>query len=178
MWYTQIQNLTWFGASIFLSKDLFCRLIRNTVTSMVVILHASSSCQEQMYPSYSEIRAMAKKIVDYYPMLRDSSDMPYASAFSLSNNEVRLGCGWSYDSNIYFLQLTVYSGVQNIKCPKKRQGRMPQRGVPKRSLFESSLEDDSDASTVSTNLSVASTVILPDSDDGNNELSPGMPMER
>jgi hypothetical protein len=53
---------------------------------------------------------------------------------------------------------------------------MPQRGVPKkRSLLESSLEDDSDAST---NLSVASTVILPDSDDNAAELSQGMPMEK
>ena len=71
-----------------LSKDLFCRLIRNTVTSMVAILRASSSCQEQMYPSKREIQAVAEKIVDYYPMLQDSSNTPYVSAFSISNNVV------------------------------------------------------------------------------------------
>ena len=52
------------------------------VTSMVAILRASCSGQEQMYPSKNEIQAMAQKIIDYYPMLRDSSDMPYVSAFS------------------------------------------------------------------------------------------------
>ncbi|CAL8326037.1 unnamed protein product [Boreogadus saida] len=127
-----------------MSKDLFCRLIRNTVTSMVAILHASSSCQEQMYPSKIEIRAVAEKIVDYYPMLQDSN-MPYLTVYS-----------------------KMYKRVQNIKSPRKRQRRVPQRGVPKRSLLESSLEDDIDAST---NLSVASTVILPNSDDSNAELS-------
>ncbi|XP_056465603.1 uncharacterized protein LOC130404742 [Gadus chalcogrammus] len=156
MWYTPIQNLTWFGASILncsgkgsqckMSKDLFCRLIRNTVTSMVAILRASSSCHEQMYPSKREIQAVAEKIVDYYPMLQDSSNTPYLTVYS-----------------------KMYKRIQNIKSPRKRQGRMPQRGVPKkRSLLESSLEDDSDAST---NLSVASTVILQDSDDNDAELS-------
>ncbi|KAL2076464.1 hypothetical protein ACEWY4_027928 [Coilia grayii] len=65
------------GSQSKMSKELFCRLIRNTVTSMVAILRASGSGQEQMYPSKSELRAVAEKIVDYYPMLRDSSDMPY-----------------------------------------------------------------------------------------------------
>lgn len=51
---------------------------------------------------------------------------------------------------------------------------MPQRGVPKRSIFESSQDDESDASTASTNVSTASTVVLRDSDDGH---SPGMPMK-
>ncbi|KAL2095845.1 hypothetical protein ACEWY4_007993 [Coilia grayii] len=149
------------GSQSKMSKELFCRLIRNTVTSMVAILRASGSGQEQMYPSKSELRAVAEKIVDYYPMLRDSSDMPYVSASSLQK---------------YYSGLTVYSKmykrVQNIKSPRKRQGRMPQRGVPKRSLFQSSPDDESDASTASTNVSVASTVIHPDSDDGNSDFSP------
>ncbi|CAL8363056.1 unnamed protein product [Arctogadus glacialis] len=134
------------GSQCKMSKDLFCRLIRNTVTSMVAIFRASSSCQEQLYPSKREIQAVAEKIVDYYPMLQDSSNTPYLTVYS-----------------------KMYKRIQNIKSPRKRQGQMPQRGVPKkRSLLESSLEDDSDAST---NLSVASTVILPDSDDNDAELS-------
>ena len=131
----------------------------------------------------NEIQAMAQKIIDYYPMLRDSSDMPYVSAFSLSTNV--LGFGWerrSNDSNISFPQLTVYSKmykrVQNIKSPRKRQGRMPQRGVQKRSLFEPRPEDESELSTPSTDVSLASTILLPESDDGNDELSPGMPMQK
>src|SRR4029434_8426935 len=166
-----------------MSRELLCRLIRNTVTSMVAILRASCSGQEQMYPSKNEIQAMAQKIIDYYPMLRDSADMPYVSAFSLSTNV--LGFGWerrSNDSNISFPQLTVYSKmykrVQNIKSPRKRQGRMPQRGVQKRSLFEPSPEDESELSTPSTDVSLASTILLPESDDGNDELSPGMPMQK
>jgi hypothetical protein len=41
-----------------------------------------------MYPSKREIQAVAEKIVDYYPMLQDSSNTPYVSAFSISNNVV------------------------------------------------------------------------------------------
>lgn len=68
-----------------MSKELFCRLIRNTITSMVAILRASDLGEEQMYPSKAELRAVAEQIVDYYPMLRDKSDMPYVSSFPLSN---------------------------------------------------------------------------------------------
>lgn len=47
-----------------MSKELFCRLIRNTITSMVAILRASALGQEQMYPSKGELRAVAEQIVD------------------------------------------------------------------------------------------------------------------
>lgn len=72
----------------------------------------------------------------------------------------------------------MYKRVQNIKSPRKRQGQMPQRGVTKRSLFESCPDDESDTSTASTNVSSASTVLLPDSDDGNCNLSPGKQMQK
>ncbi|KAI4889729.1 hypothetical protein NFI96_033080 [Prochilodus magdalenae] len=61
-----------------MSKELSCRLIRNTITSMVAILRASPLGKEERYPSKHELRAMSQKIVDYYPMLRDTSDLPYA----------------------------------------------------------------------------------------------------
>ncbi len=52
-----------------LSKELRCRLVRNTVTNMVSIMRASST--DYMYPSKNDILAMAKRLVEYYPMLRD-----------------------------------------------------------------------------------------------------------
>ncbi len=54
-----------------LSKELRCRLVRNTVTNMVSIMRASST--DYMYPSKNDILAMAKRLVEYYPMLRDDS---------------------------------------------------------------------------------------------------------
>lgn len=54
-----------------MSKELKCRLVRNTVTSMVSLLRASQG-QMERYPSKTEITAMAKKVVEYYPMLQDN----------------------------------------------------------------------------------------------------------
>lgn len=63
-----------------MSKELCCRLVRNTVTSMIAILRASPMGKEARHPSKLEIRAMSQKIVDYYPMLRDAdTNMPYVS---------------------------------------------------------------------------------------------------
>ncbi|XP_067095332.1 uncharacterized protein [Osmerus mordax] len=53
-----------------MSKDLRCRLIRNTITSMIAILRAKEDGESQ-YPSQPEMTAMAKRIVLYYPMLQD-----------------------------------------------------------------------------------------------------------
>lgn len=52
-----------------MSKDLRCRLIRNTMTSMIAILRAMGDGDR--YPSKPEVTAMAKRIVLYYPMLQD-----------------------------------------------------------------------------------------------------------
>lgn len=63
-----------------MSKDLCCRLVRNTVTSMVSILRASPMGNEVRYPSKLELRVMSQRIIDYYPMLRDAdSSIPYVS---------------------------------------------------------------------------------------------------
>lgn len=63
-----------------MSNELCCRLIRNTVTSMVAILRASFMGKEVRYPSKHEMRAMSQKIIEYYPMLRDTdTQMPYVS---------------------------------------------------------------------------------------------------
>ncbi|KAI4826204.1 hypothetical protein KUCAC02_021845 [Chaenocephalus aceratus] len=54
-----------------MSKDLRCRLIRNTMTSMIAILRAKGDKDSDRYPSKPEVTAMAKRIVQYYPMLQD-----------------------------------------------------------------------------------------------------------
>lgn len=53
-----------------LSKELFCRLIRNTMTNMISIARA---LQDPRYPSRHEVNAMARRLVEYYPMLKDKS---------------------------------------------------------------------------------------------------------
>lgn len=58
------------GESV-MSKELRCRLVRNTVTSMISILRASHQGEELRYPSKHEVTAMAKTLVEYYPMLQD-----------------------------------------------------------------------------------------------------------
>lgn len=54
-----------------MSKELRCRLIRNTMTSMIAILRAKGDGESHRYPSKPEITAMAKRVVLYYPMLQD-----------------------------------------------------------------------------------------------------------
>lgn len=46
-----------------MSKELRCRLIRNTMTSMIKILRAKGDGEPHRYPSKPEITAMAKRIV-------------------------------------------------------------------------------------------------------------------
>ncbi|XP_028298709.1 uncharacterized protein LOC114461057 [Gouania willdenowi] len=48
-------------------KDLRCRLIRNTVTGMIAMKRASED--DFKYPGSHELTAMAKRLVEYYPML-------------------------------------------------------------------------------------------------------------
>ncbi|CAL8255009.1 unnamed protein product [Gadus morhua 'NCC'] len=51
-----------------LSKELFCRLIRNTMCNMISIARATKDAR---YPTRPEVNAMAKRLVEYYPMLKD-----------------------------------------------------------------------------------------------------------
>jgi len=57
-----------------MSKELRCRLVRNTVTSMISILRASELGKEIRYPSKREVTSMAKILVEYYPMLQDKDE--------------------------------------------------------------------------------------------------------
>ncbi|CAI5678314.1 unnamed protein product [Oreochromis niloticus] len=98
-----------------MSKELCCRLIRNTVTSMVAILRASPMGKEVGYPSKLEMRAMSQKIVDYYPMLCDAdTHMPYVTIYT-----------------------KLYKRLQNMKSPRRKQGSMLQRGRPRKIIFSS-----------------------------------------
>ncbi|XP_042069150.1 uncharacterized protein LOC121812077 [Haplochromis burtoni] len=98
-----------------MSKELCCRLIRSTVTSMVAILHASPMSKEVRHPSKLEMRAMSQKIVNYYPMLRDAdTHMPYLTIYT-----------------------KLYKRLQNMKCPRRKQGSMLQRGRPRKIIFSS-----------------------------------------
>lgn len=54
-----------------LSKELRCRLIRNTITSMISIKRAARG--DFQYPCSRELTVMAKRLIEYYPMLRDRS---------------------------------------------------------------------------------------------------------
>ncbi|KAK2836794.1 hypothetical protein Q7C36_014663 [Tachysurus vachellii] len=149
-------------------KELICRLIKNTVTNMVVMQCASPLGKEVSYPSKCELRAMSKKIIAYYPMLCDTSDVPYLTIYS-----------------------KLYKQLQKMKSPRKRKRPMPQGGVSKRSLFKTSTkeetdDDDDDAAAAddadadddasSTPVSsTASTVILPKDDDiDSDDLSPAL----
>ncbi|KAG1928039.1 hypothetical protein F2P79_023822 [Pimephales promelas] len=58
-------------SEVTLSKELFCRLIRNTMTNMISIARASSD--DCKYPTKHEVLAMAKRLVEYYPMIKDKS---------------------------------------------------------------------------------------------------------
>ncbi|XP_041964251.1 uncharacterized protein LOC121721413 isoform X2 [Alosa sapidissima] len=125
-----------------MSKELCCRLVRNTITSMVAILRASPMVKEVRYPSKLEMRAMSQKIIDYYPMLRDDDpNMPYLTIYT-----------------------KMYKRLQNMRSPRKRQGSVPQRGVAKTALFSA---DNQDIETDWTDTSNSSddTVLLESNDD-------------
>ncbi|TKS64929.1 hypothetical protein D9C73_027721 [Collichthys lucidus] len=88
-----------------MSKELRCRLVRNTVTSMISILRASHQGEELRYPSKHEVTAMAKRLVEYYPMLQDEDEsIKHMSMYS-------------------YLQ----KRILNVKTPQKKQGPRPER---------------------------------------------------
>ncbi|KAL6486724.1 hypothetical protein MHYP_G00061160 [Metynnis hypsauchen] len=98
-----------------MSKDLRCRLIRNTMTSMIAILRAKGDGDR--YPSKPEVTAMAKRIVLYYPMLQDRD-------LSSKNAWVTV-----------YTQL--YKRLQNVRSPQKTN---PKR----RRLVEPNCQPDPD----------------------------------
>ncbi|KAM4591916.1 uncharacterized protein PAE49_019527 [Odontesthes bonariensis] len=93
-----------------MSKELRCRLVRNTATSMISILRASQQGEEVRYPSKHEVTAMARKLVEYYPMLQDKDKtMKHMSIYK-----------------------NLHKRLQNVKSPHKRQGPTPERSRTKK----------------------------------------------
>ncbi|KAL2094166.1 hypothetical protein ACEWY4_011478 [Coilia grayii] len=56
--------------NVTMSNELFCRLIRNTMTNMISIARAT---EDFRYPNQHEVNAMARRLVKYYPMIKDKS---------------------------------------------------------------------------------------------------------
>jgi len=63
------------GRECELSKELSCRLIRNTVTNMVSIVRASGTEDFIKYPSKEDLQSMARRLLLYYAMLSDKLDL-------------------------------------------------------------------------------------------------------
>ncbi|XP_063061676.1 uncharacterized protein LOC134454542 isoform X1 [Engraulis encrasicolus] len=123
-----------------MSKELCCRLIRNTITSMVAILRASPMGKEASYPSKLEMKVMSQKIIEYYPMLRDTDpNMPHLTVYT-----------------------KMFKRLQNMRSPcRKRQGPVLLRG-PAKTLFSEDQDIDTDLTDTSGS---ADTVILESSED-------------
>ncbi|CAL8291699.1 unnamed protein product [Gadus morhua 'NCC'] len=67
---------------VVLSKELFCRLIRNTMCNMISIARAT---EDARYPTKPEVNAMAKRLVEYYPMVKDWEHVAKKMIKRLSN---------------------------------------------------------------------------------------------
>ncbi|KAM9408140.1 uncharacterized protein KZ484_024336 [Pholidichthys leucotaenia] len=119
-----------------LSKELTCRLVRNTVTNMLSAVRALHD-EEKHYPSKEDLVAMAKRLVQYYPMLADKLDIqrPWIEVFK-----------------------RLQKRLHNVRSPKKSQGCTPARG--KRKLHMDT--DDLDDSTIILSASDMSTPSTPE----------------
>ncbi|KAM3583192.1 uncharacterized protein V6R79_014190 [Siganus canaliculatus] len=113
--------------SVALSKELFCRLIRNTMTNMISIARATDDCR---YPTKHEVHAMAKRLVEYYPMIKDRT----------SNSD------WENVAKKLMKRLS------NVKSPRK--AKVPPSKKPRQDFDVSSdlsntdYDGDSSASTI------------------------------
>ncbi|KAJ4932022.1 hypothetical protein JOQ06_010456 [Pogonophryne albipinna] len=87
-------------------------------------------------PSFRELTVMAKRLIEYYPMLRDRSQTSRAE--------------WET------VKKQLLKRIQNVTTPKKKQGSTPSRKRPRSLSFQSSHE----TSTDETDESTASTLIL------------------
>ncbi|KAJ8390047.1 hypothetical protein AAFF_G00410110 [Aldrovandia affinis] len=115
--------------SVALSKELLCRLIRNTMTNMISIARAT---EDSRYPSKHEVNAMAKRLVEYYPMIKDRS--------SSSNTE------WEHVSKKLMKRLSNVRSPRKAKVPPSKKPR--QDGDIYADVSTSDYDGDSSASTI------------------------------
>ncbi|XP_034417544.1 uncharacterized protein LOC117750430 isoform X2 [Cyclopterus lumpus] len=124
--------------NVTLSKELFCRLIRNTMTNMISIARAT---EDSRYPTKHEVNAMAKRLVDYYPMIKDGS----------SNNE------WEHVAKKLMKRLS------NVRSPKKAKGppsKKPRQEVSS-DVATTDYDEDSSTSTIILEWSPVSPMGIP-----------------
>ena len=165
-----------------LSKELFCRLIRNTMTNMIAIARAS---EEFRYPSKHEVISMAKRLVEYYPMIKDkSSDNVWVCKKEKRHYMLQILLTFLNASPCIakcILKSTLQENVSrklmkrlsNVKSPVKSKG--PPVKVQRRNEDADDSSDwDSSASTVILERSPASTSTPKRLTDNNDEPSTGM----
>uniref|UniRef100_A0A0F8B9Z8 Uncharacterized protein n=1 Tax=Larimichthys crocea TaxID=215358 RepID=A0A0F8B9Z8_LARCR len=121
----------WLGTehSVALSKELFCRLIRNTMTNMISIARATEDCR---YPTKHEVNAMAKRLVDYYPMIKGQS----------SNSE------WEHVAKKLMKRLSNVRSPRKAKVPPSKKTRQDTEVSSDISTTDDVYDGDSSASTI------------------------------
>ncbi|KAM7404768.1 hypothetical protein PAMP_012083 [Pampus punctatissimus] len=115
--------------SVALSKELFCRLIRNTMTNMISIARATEDCR---YPTKHEVNAMAKRLVDYYPMIKGQS----------SNSE------WEHVAKKLMKRLSNVRSPRKAKVPPSKKTRQDTEVSSDISTTDDVYDGDSSASTI------------------------------
>ncbi|KAF7644113.1 hypothetical protein LDENG_00227740 [Lucifuga dentata] len=121
-----------------LSEELFCRLIRNTMTNMISIARAT---EDSRYPSKHEVNAMAKRLVEYYPMIKGRS----------SNSE------WEHVAKKLMKRLSNVKSPRKAKVPPSKKPR--QDGEIDTDVVTSDYDGDSSASTIILERSPASSPV-------------------
>ncbi|XP_056232247.1 uncharacterized protein LOC130169477 isoform X2 [Seriola aureovittata] len=113
----------WLGTehNVTLSKELFCRLIRNTMTNLISIARAT---EDSRYPTTHEVNAMAKRLVEYYPMIKDRS----------SNSE------WEHVAK------KLRKRLSNVRSPRKAKGPPSKKPLQEVSSDVSTTDYDGDSS--------------------------------
>ncbi|XP_076580271.1 uncharacterized protein LOC143316277 [Chaetodon auriga] len=107
-----------------MSKYLRCRLIWNTMTSMTAILRARGDGESDRYPSKPEVTAMAKRIVQYYPMLQDKG---------------------SKKTSWVTVYAQPYKRLQNVRSPQKTS---PDGAHTKKRRVRRDTDDSSDSTVI------------------------------
>ncbi|CAG5893726.1 unnamed protein product, partial [Menidia menidia] len=128
--------------SVALSKELFCRLIRNTMTNMIAIARATEDCR---YPTKHEVNAMAKRLVDYYPIIKEKS----------SKSE------WEHVAKKLMKRLSNVRSPRKAKAPPSKK---PRQDVEVTSdISTTDYDGDSSASTIILERSPVSPMGISDS---------------
>ncbi|TKS78087.1 hypothetical protein D9C73_013087 [Collichthys lucidus] len=115
--------------SVALSNELLCRLIRNTMTNMISIARATEDCR---YPTKHEVNAMAKRLVEYYPMIKGQS----------SNSE------WEHVAKKLMKRLSNVRSPRKAKVPPSKKRRQDTEVSSDISTTDDVYDGDSSASTI------------------------------